>query len=67
MGRLTDHALEQYLGSASSSKARSDGGKMQAVDMLGQDQGDKLFYKLANLDDRIKNADQVRPVESEGV
>jgi hypothetical protein len=24
------------------------------------DKGQQLFYKLANLDDRIKNADQVR-------
>jgi hypothetical protein len=26
----------------------------------GEEKAEQLFYKLANLDDRIKNADQVR-------
>jgi hypothetical protein len=30
----------------------------KSLDM--DNKGEQLFYKLANLDDRIKNADQVR-------
>jgi ATP-binding cassette subfamily D (ALD) long-chain fatty acid import protein len=29
-------------------------------DSTGDSKGEQLFYKVANLDDRIKNADQVR-------
>lgn len=45
-GRLTKHALGTYL---------------DPVDGNGEVdvKGEQLFYKLANLDDRIKNADQV--------
>ena len=46
--RLTKHALETYL----SPMGDKEDGK-----------GEQLFYKLANLDDRIKNADQYLTVD----
>jgi len=50
-GSLTKHALNMYL-DAPASGADSDAAK-----------GEQLFYKLANLDDRIKNADQYLTVD----
>lgn len=54
--RLTKHALTQYLDPAREAFLDIDekGGK----DVM-DDKSQQLFYKLANLDDRIKNADQV--------
>lgn len=43
--RLTKHALTMYL-------------DPPEVESSGDNNGQQLFYKLANLDDRIKNADQ---------
>jgi hypothetical protein len=53
-GSLTKHALTEYLDPAK--KAFLDV-EEKSVDM--DNKGEQLFYKLANLDDRIKNADQV--------
>lgn len=43
--RLTKHALTMYL-------------DPPELESSGDNDGQQLFYKLANLDDRIKNADQ---------
>ena len=48
--RLTQHALGTYLDPPPSQKE-------------GDAKGEQLFYKLANLDDRIKNADQYLTVD----
>jgi ATP-binding cassette subfamily D (ALD) long-chain fatty acid import protein len=53
--RLTKHALKQYL-----DPAREAFLGMDEKGLGMDDKGQQLFYKLANLDDRIKNADQVR-------
>jgi len=53
-GSLTKHALTEYLDPAK--KAFLDV-EEKSLDM--DNKGEQLFYKLANLDDRIKNADQV--------
>lgn len=56
--RLTRHALSTYLDPPAESQ-RIEGAK-EGVGRAGDDgKGEQLFYKLANLDDRIKNADQV--------
>jgi ATP-binding cassette subfamily D (ALD) long-chain fatty acid import protein len=47
--RLTQHALGSYL----------DPPPRGTKDLAEEAKGEQLFYKLANLDDRIKNADQV--------
>jgi hypothetical protein len=71
--RLTQHALQQYLdppktdykgkGRAIEGGAESDPHAVALRNALenetGDNRGEQLFYKLANLDDRIKNADQV--------
>ena len=50
--RLTKHALGMYL------DPPETGGPLEKGQ--GEDnKGEQLFYKLANLDDRVKNADQV--------
>lgn len=48
--RLTQHALGMYLDPPPGQKE-------------GDAKGEQLFYKLANLDDRIKNADQYLTVD----
>lgn len=45
ISRLTKYALTMYL-------------DPPGVESGGDKDGEQLFYKLANLDDRIKNADQ---------
>lgn len=68
--RLTNHALQTYLdppritvkdraekGSGAEPHAVALEKALQANEM-GDNKGEQLFYKLANLDDRIKNADQ---------
>lgn len=57
--RLTRHALATYLDPPLREELRIAGEK-DGVGRAGDDgKGEQLFYKLANLDDRIKNADQV--------
>lgn len=52
--RLTKHALGTYLDPPDRALLEKGG-----VGRTGDDgKGEQLFYKLANLDDRIKNADQ---------
>ncbi|KAK4686941.1 hypothetical protein P7C73_g3189, partial [Tremellales sp. Uapishka_1] len=51
--RLTKHALEMYLDPVASNSGE------KGVEA----EGEQLFYKLANLDDRIKNADQYMTVD----
>ncbi|WVR05650.1 hypothetical protein IAU60_002672 [Kwoniella sp. DSM 27419] len=53
--RLTKHALNTYLDPPGLTKQ----GSKQTADASGE----QLFYKLANLDDRIKNADQYLTVD----
>jgi ATP-binding cassette subfamily D (ALD) long-chain fatty acid import protein len=56
--RLTRHALGTYL----DPPAHGSGGRLSEKDLGGtgdDGKGEQLFYKLANLDDRIKNTDQV--------
>ena len=60
--RLTNYALKAYLDppAAVDPRQSKEARANQAFQVsLEASQGDKLFYKLANLDDRIKNADQV--------
>lgn len=58
--RLTKHALTQYLDPAREAFLDLDGNEKSREESM-DDKGQQLFYKLANLDDRIKNADQVCP------
>ncbi|RSH92711.1 hypothetical protein EHS25_008157 [Saitozyma podzolica] len=51
--RLTKHALGMYL----------DPPPPGSEDSTGDSKGEQLFYKVANLDDRIKNADQYLTVD----
>jgi ATP-binding cassette subfamily D (ALD) long-chain fatty acid import protein len=58
--RLTKHALGTYLDPPASGMHQLELGEKDGVGRTGDDgKGEQLFYKLANLDDRIKNADQV--------
>ena len=57
MFSLTKHALKQYLDPAREAFLGLEE-KDRDLGVL-DDKGQQLFYKLANLDDRIKNADQV--------
>lgn len=63
--RLTKYALDMYLDSSvSSSRGRKDDrGREKVEEKVGiagdGGKGEQLFYQLTNLDDRIKNADQV--------
>lgn len=70
--RLTKHALGTYLDppasapTAHTAEVPGERGDIhaQATEMalreeMSDGKGEQLFYKLANLDDRIKNADQV--------
>lgn len=58
--RLTKHALGTYLDPPTSGMGHLDIAEKFGVGRTGDDgKGEQLFYKLANLDDRIKNADQV--------
>lgn len=60
--RLTRHALGTYLDppDGRSTKRAVEGMERELMGSTGDDgKGEQLFYKLANLDDRIKNADQV--------
>jgi ATP-binding cassette subfamily D (ALD) long-chain fatty acid import protein len=61
---LTKHALKEYLDPAREAFLGVD----HMDKGVGMDnQGDQLFYKLANLDDRIKNADQVSRIPFTGI
>jgi hypothetical protein len=40
---------------------------LEKGDEAGEKDGEQLFYKLANLDDRIKNADQVGGMQCLGM
>ncbi|OCF31910.1 ATP-binding cassette, subfamily D (ALD), peroxisomal long-chain fatty acid import protein [Kwoniella heveanensis BCC8398] len=53
--RLTKHALNTYLDPPNEAT--------QGENLSSDVSGEQLFYKLANLDDRIKNADQYLTVD----
>lgn len=59
MDRLTKHALTQYLDPARQAFLDIDIDEKSRDSEVMDDKSQQLFYKLANLDDRIKNADQV--------